>query len=221
MTAFRILHVDDEADMRELVELSLGLDPAFTVRSCASGAEAIAIAAEWKPDLILCDVVMPGMDGPATLARLRETPETADCPVVFMTARAQPDDLARLNLLCAAGVIVKPFDPMMLAECVRRELRCAKLAALRAGFLVRLRTDAAALTQCRTALQSEPTAQLLAEIQACAHALAGAAGIFGFTDVGISASALEYSVIDTTPGRAARAKVEDDLDALIACIERE
>ena len=68
MSGLRILHVDDEPDIREIVELSLGLDPAFDVRSCASGADAIAMAADWLPDLILCDVVMPIMDGPATLA---------------------------------------------------------------------------------------------------------------------------------------------------------
>ena len=89
MTAIRILHVDDEPDIREVVELSLGLNPDFEIRSCGSGAEAVAIAAEWSPFIILLDVMMPGMDGPTTLTQLRNNPRTADIPVLFMTARAQ------------------------------------------------------------------------------------------------------------------------------------
>jgi CheY-like chemotaxis protein len=120
MSAVCILHVDDESDIREVVEISLGLDPMFMVRSCASGGEAIAAAAEWSPDLILLDVMMPDMDGPMTLARLRECPRTALVPVVFMTARAQAGELRRFLALGAVGVISKPFDPMMLAAHVRR-----------------------------------------------------------------------------------------------------
>ena len=75
MNTLRILHVDDEPDIREVVEASLMLDPDFFVRSCGSGEEAVAMAPHWRPDLILCDVMMPVMDGPATLARLRESPE--------------------------------------------------------------------------------------------------------------------------------------------------
>jgi CheY-like chemotaxis protein len=124
----RILHVDDEADIREVVELSLGLDPAFSVRSCASGADAIAEAAKWCPDMILCDVMMPGMDGPATLARLRESPQTVNTPVVFMTARVQAHEIEHFKSLGAVGVIAKPFDPMTLAESVRNHLRLARCA---------------------------------------------------------------------------------------------
>jgi CheY-like chemotaxis protein len=129
MTSLRILHVDDEPDIREVVELSLGLDPAFSVRSCASGADALAMAAEWSPDMILCDVMMPVMDGPATLARLRECPHTVNTPVVFMTARAQTRELEYFKSLGAIGVIPKPFDPMTLANAVRCHLRSAGLAA--------------------------------------------------------------------------------------------
>ncbi len=68
--------------------MSLRLDPDFTVRGCASGEEGLAVAAEEMPDLILLDVMMPVMDGPTTLARLRENPRTAGIPVIFMTARA-------------------------------------------------------------------------------------------------------------------------------------
>src|SRR5215470_3982846 len=102
---YRILHVDDERDIRRLVELSLSWDPELRVRNCASGTEAVAVAAEWSPHLILCDIMMPSMDGPATLARLRENPRTADIPVVFMTARVQARELDRFKSLGAVGVI--------------------------------------------------------------------------------------------------------------------
>lgn len=118
----RILYIDDEADIREVAVLSLELDPDFTVRACASGAEGLAVAAEWNPHLILLDVMMPGMDGPTTLAKLREQPETADIPVVFITARGQSAEVERYLALGAKAVLAKPFDPMTLAASVREHL---------------------------------------------------------------------------------------------------
>ncbi len=115
----RILYVDDEADIREVAQLALELDPDIEARSCASGAEGLAAAAEWHPDLILLDVMMPGMDGPTTFARLREQPETAAIPVVFITARTQTHEVHRFRELGARGVLAKPFDPMTLADQVR------------------------------------------------------------------------------------------------------
>src|SRR5664280_24249 len=126
MTAIRILHVDDESDIREVVELSLGLDPALATRSCGSGKEALAVAAEWQPDLILLDVMMPVMDGPATLVQLRENARTASIPVIFMTARAQTRELDRFRILGAVGVVAKPFDPMTLAASVRSYVQPAQ-----------------------------------------------------------------------------------------------
>jgi CheY-like chemotaxis protein len=115
MNAIRILHVDDEPDIREVVDLSLELNPDFEVRACASGPEAIIAAAEWSPRLILLDVMMPGMDGPATLEQLRKNPQTSAIPVLFMTARAQTREVQHFIALGAQGVISKPFDPMTLA----------------------------------------------------------------------------------------------------------
>ena len=115
MTTHRILHVDDEADIREIAVMCLELEPSFEVRGASSGAEALAVAREWVPDLVLLDVMMPGMDGPETLRRLREDARTAEVPVVFMTARTQSADVERFLGLGALGVIPKPFDPMALA----------------------------------------------------------------------------------------------------------
>jgi CheY-like chemotaxis protein len=126
MTETRILHVDDEPDIREIVDLSLALNPEFQVRACSSGAEAIEAAARWSPGLILLDVMMPGMDGPTTLTHLRENPQTADIPVLFMTARAQAREVEQFISLGAQGVISKPFDPMTLASEVQTHLQALK-----------------------------------------------------------------------------------------------
>ena len=124
----RVLHVDDEADIREIVEIALGLDPSLSLHGCASGAEALKAAVDWHPNLILLDVMMPGMDGPTTLAHLRENTETANIPVVFMTARAQTRELNYFRSLGATGVITKPFDPVTLSASVRNHSQAARLA---------------------------------------------------------------------------------------------
>jgi CheY-like chemotaxis protein len=112
-----VLHIDDERGIREIVAISLGLgfDPTIAVRGCASGKDGRAAAEEFRPHIILLDVMMPVMDGPTTLGHLRENPQTAGIPVVFLTARAQSHELEQFKLLGAAAVICKPFDPMTLA----------------------------------------------------------------------------------------------------------
>lgn len=119
MADIRVLHVDDEPDVRLLVEASLGLDPGLVTQSCASGAEALAIAAQWRPDVILLDATMPDMDGPATLARLKHDPQTAGIPVLFLTASHQDSDVDQFKAMGSVGVIAKPFDPRALAPSVR------------------------------------------------------------------------------------------------------
>lgn len=122
MTDIRILLVDDEPDIRAVVDVSLGLDREFKMRACASGADALVTAADWSPSLILLDVMMPLMDGPTTLANLRKDPRTANIPVVFLTARTQSEEIAQYISLGAQGVLSKPFDPMTLAALVRSYL---------------------------------------------------------------------------------------------------
>lgn len=122
MTEIRILLVDDEPDVREVVDVSLGLDPQFKTRACASGADALITAADWTPSIILLDVMMPFMDGPTTLANLRKNPRTAHIPVVFLTARTRADEIEQYTSLGAQGVLSKPFDPMTLAASVRSYL---------------------------------------------------------------------------------------------------
>jgi len=128
MSSLRVLHIDDEPDILELAAISLGLDSELEVRGCASGKDGLAAAAESRPDLILLDVMMPVMDGPATLRHLRENPATVGIPVVFMTARVQTSEIEHFKSLGAAGVITKPFDPITLAASVRSYMHPAHAA---------------------------------------------------------------------------------------------
>jgi len=115
----RILYVDDEPSTSQVAILVLQKIGGFEVLACASGQEALDQVGEFKPELLLLDVIMPEMDGPATLARLRAMPVTAHVPVVFMTGRSRPEDLRSLKALGAIDVISKPFDPATLPGQIR------------------------------------------------------------------------------------------------------
>lgn len=149
MKSFRILHVDDDPLIRDVVELALGFNSEFVVMSCEGGEEALAAVPGWQPDLIILDVLMPGMDGPALLARLRENPSTAMIPVIFITSCAPAAERKRLMRLGAVAVIAKPFYPVKLAETVRRHMLSIKLASAGYDFAQRLRADAATLATLR------------------------------------------------------------------------
>jgi two-component system OmpR family response regulator len=222
MTALRVLHVDDEPDIREVVEISLGLDPDFVTRSCASGQEALVAAAEWKPDIILLDVMMPVMDGATTLARLRKNPQTTDIPVVFMTARAQSRELDLFRSLGAAGVIQKPFNPMRIAASVRSYIEPTgdRLGAMRNQFLLRVEGDLEALAAHWSAFEGG-TAVLasLAGIRQIAHGLAGAGGIFGFGEISDAAATLEEAVLLERNGSGTVGEIASALDRVLACVE--
>lgn len=111
----KILCVEDEPDIQEVVRMSLEMVGGYTVACASSGAEALTVGPAFSPDLVLLDVMMPGMDGPTTLRRLRELPALAATPVVFVTAKVQPREIAELRALGATDVLAKPFDPMTLA----------------------------------------------------------------------------------------------------------
>lgn len=131
MTAhLNLLYVDDDADIRTIVELALGLDPAITARTAASGSAAVTslLLSDWSPDVIVLDVMMPDMSGPETLAALRRNPRLARTPVLFMTARGRDTDIKAYMALGAAGVILKPFDPLRLAAQLRNCLEGAQSA---------------------------------------------------------------------------------------------
>ena len=122
MTIRKVLLVDDEDDIRTIGQLSLSRVGGWQTVLAASGAEALTRAAAEQPDLILLDVMMPGMDGPTTLGRLRAQEATAKTPVIFMTAKIQKHEVARYLELGAVGVIGKPFDPMTLPAEIKKLL---------------------------------------------------------------------------------------------------
>lgn len=122
MVTRRILVVDDDELLREVASYALELIGGWQVRTACSGVEAQAYASADRPDAILLDVMMPGVDGPATLAALQADPGTRDIPVIFLTAKLGPDDLGGWGALPVAGVLGKPFDPMRLAADMARLL---------------------------------------------------------------------------------------------------
>lgn len=112
----RVLIIDDEDDIREVAALSLETVAGWEVAMAGSGAAGIVKAQEMKPDAILLDVMMPVMDGPSTFRELRSIPETANIPVILLTAKVQAADQKRFSDLGVARVMFKPFDPLTLAK---------------------------------------------------------------------------------------------------------
>jgi len=218
--SFRILHVDDDALMRDVVELALDFDSEFVVMSCAGGEQALAAVPGWQPDLIILDVMMPEMDGPAVLARLRDNPDTAKIPVIFITGRIPAAERERLMALGAVAVIAKPFYPVKLAETVRRHMLTVRLASAGYNFAKRLREDAATLTRFRDRLRNGADSSFVPdEFQSFVHKLAGAAGVFDYRAVSTTAASLEDAIIERRAGRGAPGTIEANLDALLASIE--
>jgi CheY-like chemotaxis protein len=116
----RILLIEDDPDIQEVASLALTSLGGFTVEICGSGPDAIAEAPRFRPQLIILDVMMPGMDGLTTLEALRAIPEAAGAPVVFLTAKAQPREIESYRRAGAAEVLVKPFEPSRLSETLNR-----------------------------------------------------------------------------------------------------
>jgi CheY-like chemotaxis protein len=220
MTALRVLHVDDEADIREIVKFSLAIDTAMETRSCVSGQEALEVVKAWTPDVILLDVMMPSLDGPATLACLKADAQTADIPVIFMTARVQARELDRLLALGAVDVIPKPFDPMCLASKVRGCVRTVDpLEAMRTAFITRVDVDGAELSKLQAQLAPGDLSQpVLTEMRFIAHRIAGAAGIIGFPALSHAAAVLEEAILAANP-EPGFAEIAGALHDLIATIE--
>jgi CheY-like chemotaxis protein len=110
-----ILLVDDDDDIREIATLALQRDGLVTVRSCSDGDSALRELGVSRPDLLLLDVMMPGLDGPATLAAIRRS-DPRPPPVIFLTAKTMPSEIERLRQIGGRQVIPKPFDPLHLLE---------------------------------------------------------------------------------------------------------
>ena len=118
----RILVVDDDDAAREAAARSLQLMADWDVVEAYCGAQAIESATQYQPDAILLDVMMPAMDGPAMLAKLRSTRATSHIPIVLLTAKVNAVQNGSLSHLPVAGILLKPFDPLRLASQVAQAL---------------------------------------------------------------------------------------------------
>lgn len=125
-TLTRILYVEDDADIQAVGELALAQVGGFTLEVCNSGQEALEKIGDFQPELILLDVMMPGIDGIETYRALEEQGHLNNTPVIFMTARVQEEDLALYRKLGVADIISKPFDPMTLSDRVREIWQAAR-----------------------------------------------------------------------------------------------
>ena len=229
----RIMFVDDDPDIRTVGLIALETVGGFTVRPCSSGNEALENVGAFNPDLILLDVMMPEMDGPATLHALRALPEGSDIPVVFFTAKTQRGDIEQLSELGALGVLAKPFDPMTLAS----ELGVLwddqdtgaggagkpepPFEALREKFREEAKLDMAnieGLGQDLAAASALSKAnKLLFEMHRLAHKLSGRSGTFGYPEISKRSSTLEGALAEIRAGEGETS--EEDrrrLDGLVA-----
>jgi two-component system OmpR family response regulator len=212
-----VLYVDDEPDIREIVRISLGLSKTLTVHTADSGEHALTLARALLPDLVLLDVMMPGLDGPATLSRMRLDPIISPIPVIFMTAKAMPKEVALLREMGAAGVIGKPFDPMQLGTQVislwqGRPLPVAvsvpvvvalteddsaglrrQVTQFAAKFLRRTRDEAERLHGLIDRIEPGD-ATAMAELEQLAHRIHGSGSTFGFAAVSECAAEIEQLI---------------------------
>jgi two-component system alkaline phosphatase synthesis response regulator PhoP len=118
----KVLVIDDEEDIREVIQMSLEGLTSWKVITAANGVEGISKAESEKPDAILLDVMMPGIDGPETLSRLKSKTSTKNIPIVLLTAKVMPSDVKELGHLEVATIVSKPFDPMTLHDLISRGL---------------------------------------------------------------------------------------------------
>jgi len=195
-----ILYVDDDADICSVVQATLRLVPGLNVQTADSGERAIDLAYEIRPDLVLMDVMMPGLDGPSTFRRMRESTLLADIPVVFMTAKVLPAEISQFLQLGAIGVIVKPFDPLRLyADLValwtkegaagQSSIACSALPnaqthldSLTISFLQRAWADVINLAKMIERAQNGDRS-VFPEVERVSHSLHGAGAMFGFPKI--------------------------------------
>lgn len=118
-----VLLVDDEEDARSIIKLGLEMSTEWTILTASSGQEALTLAVEYHPDVILLDMMMPEMDGRATLQHLKINPETRSIPVILATAKVQPSEEATFQELNVIAVFTKPFRPLELAAQIQQALK--------------------------------------------------------------------------------------------------
>lgn len=231
----RILYVEDEEVLQEIVSMALVDVAGYTLLACSSGPEAIEKAPAFDPQLVLLDVMMPGMDGPQTLAELKEMPAMSKIVPVFITAKVRPDEVARLKGLGAVDVIGKPFDPMTLheqigaiwddhavpAQSVAVEVETAKFVQRFRQMASTARAPLAAAREDMLSGDEKALTKALEDLRALAHRLSGSGGTFGFPRISEAAADLEDAAEEALEGMpslapADRKTVVERIDALMA-----
>ena len=187
--------MEDDPDIQEVTTLLLSEIGDFEVQACNGAADGLAMARVFNPDLILLDVIMPGLGGQAALTAFRKMPETASTPVIFMTARVQPEQISEYRNLGSLGVIPKPFDPETLFDTIQEmwdrhekarmnAVRREDLAALRKSYATDLPDRLKVLEESAATLTANGwDARAVAALYEVAHRLAGSAAIYGFPAV--------------------------------------
>jgi two-component system OmpR family response regulator len=238
-----VLYVDDDLDIREIVQIALELTQSLTVHTAPSGEQALTLARALRPDLVLLDVMMPGLDGPGTLRRMRDDPVTASIPVIFMTAKAMPKEVALFQEMGAIGVIAKPFDPLHLSTQVaslwqglqeqspsRVEVPDnsglhRQVMTLGERFLQRTRDEAVRLSSLIEVIQAGDTTEF-ETLKNLAHRIRGSGATFGFAGVSECAAEIEqladaFIGRDTTSGARLETKIERRLTECAQQLSRE
>ena len=199
----RILVVDDEPDILAVIRTTLHARGDFEVEVCTCGQDALEIAPRFAPDLILLDVMMPGIDGPMTLKALQQDPRTSSTLVVFMTAKVMPQETARYLSLGAVAVIAKPFDQRTLVDEIeviwggQVSTRSAwthnpEMEALLEAYAASLPKKIAEIASSWRAVEdAQGNAELAQKVHSLVHRLAGTAATYGYSTLGNAASQLE------------------------------
>ncbi|MDB6009164.1 MAG: response regulator receiver domain protein [Gammaproteobacteria bacterium] len=233
-----VLYVDDDPDICQVVQTTLCLIAGLDVQTANSGERAIDLAYELRPDLIILDVMMPELDGPSTYKSLCENTLLADIPVVFMTGKVLPTEVAHFLRLGAIGVIGKPFDPTTLGDEVvalwNKAVSARVLAGERAGddqvpaqvdslasrFLERARGEVIRLRELIASARPGDQATLV-KIERLAHSIHGAGAIFGFPSVSALGADVERLVEELSTAEIASDQAAEPLGLqLLRCTER-
>jgi two-component system OmpR family response regulator len=206
-----VLCVDDDAGICGVVQATLGSIAGLTVQIAYGGEQAIDLAYELRPDLVLMDVMMPGLDGPSTLKRMRASASIADIPVIFMTTEVLPADVDHLLQLGAIGVIGKPFDPLGLYDrlCAvwNKKAAAGRSTSGRQGksaeqtqagsvddrFLQRTKTDIVRLREM-IERSRQGGQSVFKEVEQLAHSIHGAGAMCGFLQVSAAGGVIERLV---------------------------
>jgi CheY-like chemotaxis protein len=231
-----VLGADDDPDVCAVVRASLRLTGGIDVRMTGSGEHLIDLALEHPPDLVLLDVMMPGMDGAATLRRMRENPLLHTIPAIFLTARVMPVDLRQVLPLGALGLISKPFDPLKLGDQILGMWNKVQMAVaapnstpaaqvhvegLAVRFLRRAVTDIVLLRE-KIDQAGRGDAAALKEVEHIGHKMHGSAAMLGFHRVSAIGEAIEHLAAGVIADSEAHGPIAESalVQQISACIEQ-